>query len=56
MRKHWIKIKEPRPDFVVGNWKPKADDKPDCWINSVNNSVLLEVKAAEMIKSDAFGT
>ena len=39
----------------MGNWKPKLDDKPDCFINNLTNSIILEVKAAEFISSEAFG-
>ena len=44
-----------KPSYLVGNWKPKLDDKPDCYINYLPNSLILEVKAAELIASDAFG-
>jgi len=31
-------------------------DKPDCWISRLNDSIVLEVKAAEMINSDSYPT
>lgn len=55
LKKAWVKNEGRRPNYIVGNWKPKLDDKPDCYIDSPQNSVVLEVKAAELIKSDAFG-
>jgi DNA ligase-4 len=44
-----------KPSFLVGNWKPKIDDRPDCYISSLPNSVILEVKGAELMASDTFG-
>jgi DNA ligase-4 len=52
LRKSWIKSK---PSYMIGNWKPKVDDKPDCFIDSPANSIILEIKAAEFIKTEAFG-
>jgi ATP-dependent DNA ligase len=37
-------------------WKPSLQDKPDCWISRLNDSIVLEVKAAEMINSDSYPT
>ena len=31
------------------------DDRPDCYVDYPQHSVILEVKAAELIKSEAFG-
>lgn len=56
LRKAWVKNDGRKPSYIIGNWKPKVDDKPDCYIDSPNNSIVLEVKAAELIKSDAFAT
>lgn len=44
-----------KPSFLVGNWKPKLEDRPDCYINKLENSKILEVKGAELISSEAFG-
>lgn len=40
---------------MSGNWKPKLEDKPDCYVNSLCNSRILEVKGAQLISSQAFG-
>ena len=40
---------------MTGNWKPKLEDRPDCYINKLENSRILEVKGAELISSEAFG-
>lgn len=37
-------------------WKPSLHDRPDCWVRGLNRSVILQVKAAEMIVSDSYPT
>lgn len=46
LRKNWVKATANRPQYLVGEWKPKLDDRPDCYINYPQNSVILEVRAA----------
>jgi len=29
-------------------------DKPDCWVNSLSKSLVLEIKAAEMTLSESY--
>ncbi len=43
-----------RPSYFSGNWKPKLEDRPDCYVNFLYNSRILEVKGAELIASEAF--
>ena len=40
-----------KPDFLRCQWKYTIQNKPDCYINDVKNSVILEVKAAEIVTS-----
>ncbi len=35
-----------KPSFLANNWKYSMQDKPDCWIDFLSNSCLLEIKAA----------
>lgn len=37
-------------------WKYTSSNKPDCYIKDLKNSVILEVKAAEIVASDNFAT
>jgi ATP-dependent DNA ligase len=45
-----------KPDFLRCQWKYTIQNKPDCYINDVKNSVILEVKAAEIVTSENFAT
>jgi DNA ligase-4 len=40
---------------MVG-WKPSAAEKPDLVINDLDKSVILEIKASEIMTSEAFPT
>jgi hypothetical protein len=37
-------------------WKYTIQNKPDCYINDLKYSVILEVKAAEIVTSENFAT
>ena len=37
-------------------WKPAAQDRPDLVLNDLEQSVVLEVKASELMVSEAFPT
>ncbi len=37
-------------------WKFALQDKPDCWIKNLQKSVVFEVKAAEIIRSESYPT
>lgn len=30
-----------KPNYLQGNWKPSLQDKPDCWVSSLNKSIIL---------------
>lgn len=45
-----------KPDFLKSQWKYTIQNKPDCYINDLKNSVILEVKAAEIVASENFAT
>lgn len=45
-----------KPSYLDCKWKPGLQDRPDCWITTLSRSVVLEVKAAELIVSDSYPT
>jgi DNA ligase-4 len=48
---------DPRtPPALFGKWSPKMSDRPDVYISDVSKSVVLEVKAGELVVSDAYPT
>eukprot|EP01017_Pseudomicrothorax_dubius_P032816 TRINITY_DN4334_c0_g1_i4.p1 TRINITY_DN4334_c0_g1~~TRINITY_DN4334_c0_g1_i4.p1 ORF type:complete len:672 (+),score=145.76 TRINITY_DN4334_c0_g1_i4:1902-3917(+) len=52
LRSHW----RPQKGGFITDWSPSLNDKPDCYVDDPSNSVLLEVKAAEIIKANSFPT
>lgn len=44
------------PPYFYKIWKPSLEDKPDAYINSPKNSKIVEVKAAEIIRSHTWPT
>lgn len=45
-----------KPGFIQNVWKCGIQDRPDCYVSSLSASVILEIKAAEIINSDAYPT
>jgi DNA ligase-4 len=45
-----------KPSYLECKWKPSLQDRPDCWITNLSRSIILEVKAAEMIVSESYPT
>lgn len=44
---------DPRfPPNSLINWKPSMSERPDVVIKDIKNSVVIEVKATEIIHSD----
>ena len=53
---HWKKYDSKNPPNLYGDWKPAQSEKPDVIIDDPSNSIILEVKAAEIVPSDTFPT
>jgi len=53
LKPHW-RIFDPRlpPGSIQGSWKPGMNTRPDVVIDDLSCSVILEVKAAELIMTD----
>ena len=54
LRPYWKKYDSKNPPGLFGNWKPAQSEKPDVYIDNPNNSIILEVKAAEIVPSETF--
>ena len=54
LRAHWKKYDSKNPPTLFGNWKPAQSEKPDVFLNDPSVSIILEVKAAEIVPSETF--
>ena len=54
LRAHWKKYDSKNPPTLFGNWKPAQTEKPDVFLNDPSVSIILEVKAAEIVPSETF--
>ncbi|EAR99063.1 ATP-dependent DNA ligase (macronuclear) [Tetrahymena thermophila SB210] len=58
MRDQWVRTNHSNktPSFIIQNWKPGEKDKPDAYILSPQNSLILEIRATEIIQSSQYPT
>ena len=54
LRPYWKKYDYKNPPPIFGKWKPTQSEKPDVYIDDPSNSIILEVKAAEIVPSETF--
>ena len=54
LRAHWKKYDSKNPPTLFGNWKPAQSEKPDVYLDNPSVSIILEVKAAEIVPSETF--
>ena len=54
LRAHWKKYDSKNPPTLFGNWKPSQSEKPDVYLDDPSVSIILEVKAAEIVPSETF--
>ena len=54
LRAYWKKYDSKNPPSLYGNWKPAQSEKPDVYIDDPSVSIILEVKAAEIVPSETF--
>lgn len=45
-----------KPSYLPQNWMPGVQERPDCYVDSPSHSIILELKAAELMKSNTFPT
>lgn len=51
LKENWQKQ---RPSFILPEWVPASNDKPDVYIKDPSKSIVLELKGAEIIRSNTF--
>ena len=54
LRPFWKKYDSKNPPELYGHWKPAQSEKPDVFIDDPSVSIILEVKAAEIVPSETF--
>ena len=54
LRPYWKKYDYKNPPAIFGQWKPSQSEKPDVYIDDPSISIILEVKAAEIVPSETF--
>ena len=54
LRPYWKKYDSKNPPNLFGKWKPAQSEKPDVYIDDPSISIILEVKAAEIVPSETF--
>ncbi len=52
----WKTFEAKKPPSIFANWIPAMSEKPDVYIDNPLESVVMEIKAAEIVMSDAFPT
>lgn len=50
----WKKYDSRIPPKIYGNWQPGIKEKPDVYVEDPSESIVLEVKAAEIISTETF--
>jgi DNA ligase-4 len=53
---NWKTYDNKKPPSLYGSWYPAMGEKPDVYIENPADSIVLELKAAEITISDAFPT
>ncbi len=56
MKSLWKKYDMRLPPKLYGNWSPAVKERPDVFVDDVSNTIILELKAAEITASDTFPT
>lgn len=56
MKSLWKKYDARLPPKLFGNWIPAAKERPDVFVEDVSETIILELKAAEITASDTFPT
>jgi len=56
MKSLWKKYDPRLPPKLYGNWTPALKERPDVYVEDVSNSIILELRAAEITTSESFPT
>jgi DNA ligase-4 len=56
LKYNWKTYDSKKPPSLYGNWYPAMSEKPDVWVEDPSESIILELKAAEITISDSFPT
>jgi DNA ligase-4 len=56
LKYNWKTYDSKKPTSLYGSWYPAMSEKPDVYIEDPSESIILELKAAEITISDAFPT
>ena len=54
LKNKWKKYEPRAPPSYYGQWTPNINDRPDIYIDNPSESILLEIKAAEIIPTTTF--
>jgi hypothetical protein len=49
---NWKMYDARMPPSMFGKWNPSMQDRPDVYISDISKSVILEVRAGEIVVSD----
>lgn len=52
LKPYWKMYDARMPPTLFGRWVPSMSDRPDVYITDVSKSVVLEVRAGELVVSD----
>lgn len=56
LRNLWKKYDYRIPPKLFGNWIPALKERPDFYIENIDQSIVLEIKAAEIMSTEVFPT
>jgi DNA ligase 4 len=56
LRTHWKKVEKRTfiPSYLTSIWNPSSGDRPDAYVDSPEHSLVVEVKASELMNSTTF--
>ncbi len=49
LKNYWVKYEIKNPPKLFGNWTPAFAERPDVYIDDPSKSIILELKAAEIV-------
>ena len=52
LKPYWKMYDARMPPALFGRWVPSMSDRPDVYITDVSKSVILEIRAGELVVSD----
>ena len=56
LRNKWKRYETRAPPSLFGQWNAAMSDRPDVYIDDPSESIILEIKAAEIVASETFPT